>query len=409
MILKQQTEARAVATQEYPGQLSRFTSHAFILVLVFTAVVLLNPLNGLKSSGRLHLTTPLYPSGLQMLSVDTYLWRLRWPLPPTTEGSGADSMAALLAPAPSIDTHLQWISAALLQGQGPDSAAISETTPGQDNAIASAAVPTEGTTAPKVRAEVVAYQIAGGDTLSGIAARFGVSQETLLWSNDIADPDRLKAGQKLDILPVSGVKHKVESGDTLEDIARVYKVDAKTIREFPLNKLSNPNVVPTDRELIIPGGVKPPKRVAVASAPVAPAVVAAVPAQKTSETASSSAGQMLQWPTYGPIYQYFRAGHQAIDISPSYGTPVYAAEAGTVTAVNWWQWGLGYHVIVDHGNGFTSTYAHLSQMSVQPGQVVQRGASVGKVGTTGIATGPHLHFVLTYNDTPVDPLKYLPR
>lgn len=115
------------------------------------------------------------------------------------------------------------------------------------------------------------------------------------------------------------------------------------------------------------------------------------------------------WPTYGAIYQYFRPGHQAMDISSTYGTPIYAVADGSVEVVREQSWGLGWHLIIKHPGGFTSTYGHTSKIFVEEGQWVEKGQSIARVGTTGLATGPHLHFALEYNGTPVDPLKYLPR
>ena len=121
------------------------------------------------------------------------------------------------------------------------------------------------------------------------------------------------------------------------------------------------------------------------------------------------------WPYYGPLTTYFGepssySYHKGIDLDGfgSWGAPIAAAASGTVVLAAWDDWGLGYHVIVDHGNGFRTTYAHLSEIWVVQGQWVNQGDAVGALGSTGYSTGPHLHFELWSGGIPVDPLAYLP-
>ena len=117
----------------------------------------------------------------------------------------------------------------------------------------------------------------------------------------------------------------------------------------------------------------------------------------------------MAWPTYGPIYNWFSGGHKGIDISPSYGTPVGAADGGVVVSASYSRYDYGYYIIIDHGNGYQTWYAHLSQILVSQGQRVGRGELVGRVGMTGYATGPHLHFEVRLGGVPINPLNLLPR
>lgn len=119
-------------------------------------------------------------------------------------------------------------------------------------------------------------------------------------------------------------------------------------------------------------------------------------------------GLPLRWPVTGPIYTYFGGYHRGIDISPPYGTPVAAADGGAVAWVRYDNFDYGYHLLIDHGNGYQTMYAHLSEILVQPGRAVSRGDVVGRVGITGRATGPHLHFELWQGSIPVNPLAALP-
>jgi murein DD-endopeptidase MepM/ murein hydrolase activator NlpD len=117
------------------------------------------------------------------------------------------------------------------------------------------------------------------------------------------------------------------------------------------------------------------------------------------------------WPAYGNITTYFMEnGHKGIDIDGfgQYGAPIASVATGQVVLASWSDWGLGYHVIVDHGDGMRTVYAHLSEIWVSQGQYVGQGEAVGALGSTGYSTGPHLHFEMHYYGSVVDPLAYLP-
>jgi len=124
----------------------------------------------------------------------------------------------------------------------------------------------------------------------------------------------------------------------------------------------------------------------------------------------------LQYPTYGRIsspfgwrihpilgYQKF---HNGIDFAAETGTPIYAADTGTVLMAEWYG-GYGYAVIIAHGNEISTLYAHCSELYVQVGQVVQKGQVIAAVGSTGFSTGPHLHFEVRFRGEPIDPAPYL--
>jgi murein DD-endopeptidase MepM/ murein hydrolase activator NlpD len=268
------------------------------------------------------------------------------------------------------------------------------------------------------------YTIQPGDTMSSIASAYGISESTLLWNNPevSADPDLLYVGATLLVPSVDGVVYNVTLGDTLNGIAEYYGVPVDSIVGFSGNGLGSADALIDGMVLVIPGAVPPatpaPAPVEVVpdegvggplpagSAPepdVPPAVVVPVP----------SIGYI--WPFYGAISTYFGeprgAGyHKGIDIDGfgSWGAPIAAAASGTVVLATWDDWGLGYHVIIDHGDGSRTVYAHLSEIWVAQGQYVNQGDSVGALGSTGYSTGPHLHFELWIGGVPVDPLAYLP-
>ena len=250
------------------------------------------------------------------------------------------------------------------------------------------------------RKELVLYTVQAGDNLSTIAERYDVDIDTLIWANDKLeeDPDYLTIGQQLVIPPVSGVLYTAKDGDTVADIAKKFKGDVRTISELEYNKLVAPSMnVISGTKIMIPGGEKPyqPRLVYIGGN----AVMVNAP----------RGGGRFVWPTTGYISTYFSAGgHRGIDIAGPPGTPVYAADAGVVILAGW-DGGYGNCIIIDHGNGFQTLYAHLAAFYPQTGSNVRRGQAIGKMGSTGNSTGPHLHFEVLYGGGLVNPLKYLPQ
>lgn len=248
------------------------------------------------------------------------------------------------------------------------------------------------------RISIITHTIEAGDTLYDIADRYGISAETLMWANGMEqNPDLLRLGQKLTVLPVNGVYHTVVAGDTLESIAKKYKADAASIVGFELNGLDLRNpVLAEGQKLVVPGGSKPAvvRQVQIYSGPV--------PANATRGT-----GRFV-WPTSGSITQGFKPLHQAIDIGSWTGAPVKASDSGYVAAAGWSNVGYGYYVVIDHSNGFQTLYGHLSRYFVAAGDSVAQGTVIGLVGTTGNSTGPHLHFEIRQNGIMRNPFGFLP-
>lgn len=258
-------------------------------------------------------------------------------------------------------------------------------------------VPTEEP-GPLSRQGIITYTVRTGDTLYGIAEMFGISAETIMWANGELEyhPDLLKIGQVLVILPIDGVYHTVVQGDTLASIAQQYKVDISAIIECKYNNLESPYHISPGQKLIVPGGKKPytPRVVHVYSGPI-------------PEGAAKGSGSFA-WPTSGTITQGFKPMHMAIDIGAPIGTAVVAADSGYVVTAGWSEYGYGKYVVIDHGNGFQTLYAHLHTILVQLGQSVGKGEKIGTVGQTGRATGSHLHFEIRYHGVQRNPLGYLP-
>jgi len=246
----------------------------------------------------------------------------------------------------------------------------------------------------KPRDKVVEYEVESGDTVSTIAEKFGVSEETVLWENDLSSGSTIRVGQKLSILPVSGVAAKVQSGDTIYSLAKKYQANAQAIIDFPFNDIGDDFGLSSGQVLIIPDGAPP-------------AAPKAAPTQYLASVnipiADLGSAQFI-WPVSGGISQYFAWYHPGIDITNSPGTPVRVSDSGTVVVAGWPDnYGYGNRVIVDHGNAFRTLYAHLSAIYVAPGQTVSKGDVIGAVGSTGRSSGPHLHFEVIKDGVHLNP------
>jgi murein DD-endopeptidase MepM/ murein hydrolase activator NlpD len=249
------------------------------------------------------------------------------------------------------------------------------------------------------RDEIIRYVVQTGNTIFGIAGEFGLAPETIMWANGRLEdnPDLLRVGQELIILPVNGVYHQVGASDTLEAIAAAYKVDPADIINYPLNHLDADNPqISAGQWLIVPGGTKPyvPRTVVAYSGPV--------PADASKGTG------VFGWPTAGQITQGYWEHHRALDIGAWKGAPVLAADSGYVVAAGWDDSGYGRTVVIDHGNGFQTRYAHMQVYYVEVGDSVAKGQQIGEVGSTGNSTGPHLHFEVIQNGVLRNPFGYLP-
>ena len=252
----------------------------------------------------------------------------------------------------------------------------------------------------KPRDEIITYTVQKGDTISTIARKFGIDEETVKWANDMTS-DNITVGDSLKILPVSGIAHKVTSGDTVYTIAKKYDTEAQKIVDFPFNDFANPETFSliAGQILIVPDGIKPSER---------PTFRRQTYFATGPATSVGSSG--FTWPVRGGVSQFASWYHMALDITSNIGTPVVAAHSGTITKINVGSWdgGYGTNVIVDNGNGDSSLYAHMSGVNVGIGQRVTAGRTVvGWVGMTGRTTGPHLHFEIRKNGALVNPISYL--
>jgi murein DD-endopeptidase MepM/ murein hydrolase activator NlpD len=248
----------------------------------------------------------------------------------------------------------------------------------------------------KVRDSIIDYKVQSGDTVASIANKFGISIDTIRWENGLSS-DKIKLGQTLKIMPVTGIAHTVAKGDTVYSIAKKYDADSQAIVDFPFNTFTDDETfeLAIGQTVIVPDGVMP-------AAQVAPRA-----RQITPDAGTVTALGQFVWPTSGSITQRFTWYHPGIDIANSTGTLDVAADSGRVIYAGWDAAGYGNTVLINHGNGFVTRYAHLSQIMVISGQNIGRGQAIGKMGSTGHSTGSHTHFEIILNGVHVNPLNYL--
>ena len=263
-----------------------------------------------------------------------------------------------------------------------------------------------------------------GDTVSTIAALYGIASDTVLWNNPlIVDRNALFIGQTLRLPAKNGVLYNVHYGDTLNDIADSYQVEPTALLSLAANGLADAGSLKEGQTVLIVGGQPPapppPPPAAVTPSPTpSPEPSATPPAPAASATRAPApapptvASSTWIWPAHGPISSYFGPGHPlGIDISQGAGgQPIIAARAGTVTFAGGDACcSYGYYVDINHGGGFSSRYGHFrSWPIVAVGQHVNQGQALGYAGSTGYSTGPHLHFEIHINGAIVNPLNYLP-
>lgn len=252
----------------------------------------------------------------------------------------------------------------------------------------------------KPRDKVLDYIVEKGDTLSTIAKKFGISVETIKWVNNLSSDD-LTIGDELKILPVTGIWHKVSKGETVYTIAKKLNTNPQQIVDFPFNDFANPETfsLVEGQMLIVPDGIKPSEQ---------PATIRRQTYIVQGPVSISSAG--FSWPVQGIITQFSSWYHTALDIASPVGTPIVAARGGRVIKASsgTWDMGFGNNVVIDHGDGFQTLYAHLSTINVGVGDAIGGGKNViGYIGMTGRTTGPHLHFEIRKEGSHINPLPFL--
>jgi LysM repeat protein len=275
----------------------------------------------------------------------------------------------------------------------------------RDNKISPAPVP-ETFQGKVPHHEFQKYVVERGDTPSGIAFQYGIKTETLLGGNPFLSQESslMQPGMELTILPLDGVLHDVQAGDTLESISEQYGIPVEDIIAYGPNNLEFPFRLYPDTQILVPGAIAevfiwtPPSLSSVrggsgTGSGITPAVV--------------GTGTFVYPVSSRNFTQRFWYGHPGVDIALAEGSGVFASDTGTVTFAGWNIYGYGNLIVVNHGNGFETFYGHLSGINVFPGQVVNQGQVIGAVGNTGNSSGPHIHFEIRLNGNHDDPCWYI--
>ncbi len=248
------------------------------------------------------------------------------------------------------------------------------------------------------RTEILKHLVREGETVANIAEQYNLSLETVLAANKLTVRSYIRPGDSLLILPQDGVLHTVKKNETVEKLANLYRAEKNEIIVW--NKLGGGADLSLGETLFIPGG-----RLPAPSVPrISPTNIFGGPRPPGIGTV---AGLFKLWPTAARrITQYFGWRHTGLDIAGPTGTPIYAAEDGMVEYSGWTR-GYGLNVLVNHGNGFKTRYAHNSKNYVSKGETIKKGESIAAIGSTGRSTGPHVHFEIILAGRFKNPLEYI--
>lgn len=249
----------------------------------------------------------------------------------------------------------------------------------------------------RARIETEIYVVRPNDTIKTIGSEYGISVDTIKWANNIKS-DSLRVGQKLKIPPGSGILHKVKKGDALADVARKYGASPETIAE--INFLDKPYTLNEGTEIFIPDGKMPEDKPDTVLAAKRPDTVRKIRYERSAGTQNNykNAGggtRFLGWPVIsnrGQISQCSSRWHTALDIYDGSYPPLVSSAAGKVIFAGRHNSGYALTVVIDHGNGYSTLYAHMNRVDVRKGQFVNKGQRIGVMGATGWATGVHVHF-----------------
>lgn len=264
------------------------------------------------------------------------------------------------------------------------------------------------------RQEIITYTVEAGDTVIGIAQKFNLKPQTIMFGNPYTlrdDPHRLSIGEELNILPTDGVYYEWHEGDGLNHVASTFGVTPDVIVKYPPNHLDPqtigdyalPNITP-GTWIIVPGGTRN------FSAWTVPSGITRSDPAMARIMGTGSCGAITDgaigigsfiWPSQNHYLSGFdyspETNHRGIDIAGNIGQPIWAVDAGVVVYAGWNEFGYGNMVMIDHGTGWQSLYAHMDGVTAICGQSVDQGTPIGTLGTTGSSSGPHLHFELMHS------------
>jgi murein DD-endopeptidase MepM/ murein hydrolase activator NlpD len=269
----------------------------------------------------------------------------------------------------------------------------------------------------EARRHVIKYTVRDGDTLFGIASQFNVSPDTIFWANTDTLKDNINllfVDMQLYILPVDGVYHTSDGEQSIAEIAALYSVAPGDILYSEYNQIAEQDstyVPPKGLHLVVPGG----KRGYISwQSPIEtgsgnPEGSVHPGSCRDQYTGTGGEGTFIS-PVGDIAYRItsgFSAWHPGVDFAADYASPIYAAETGVIVFAGWHRQGYGEMIIIDHGDGWTTYYGHLSKRFVGCGDQVTEGQLIGEMGMSGNATGVHLHFEVRQNGSPQNPYDFI--
>lgn len=267
------------------------------------------------------------------------------------------------------------------------------------------------------RFEIKDYVVEAGDSVFEIADQFNLTPESVLWANydQLNDnPHEISIGMPLKIPPLDGVYYEWQSGDTPEAVATRFEADVDDLLAFPANNfdLVDPQKEPGEM-VMVPGGRREFRQwiiptIARGQAGVSKALYGGGACEGSYEGAVGSGAFIWPAGNHSLSGNDYWSGHLAIDIAAGEGAPVYAADAGVIVFSGSATGGYGNMIMIDHGNGYQTLYAHLSSTAASCGRSVGAGTLIAYAGSTGNSTGPHLHFEVRYLGGFVNPWFVLP-
>lgn len=242
--------------------------------------------------------------------------------------------------------------------------------------------------------KISTYVVRKGDTISSVAKLFDVSENTIIWSNNLKKGEALKVDETLVVLPVSGVKYTVKKGDNLKSIAKKFKADVDDIELF--NGLNTNSKLVVGDEIIVPDG----EITEIVSVKIIPKNIA----KKENISVKKDTSGYFAYPTASSVRRTrgITKTHKGVDLAAPVGTPIYAAASGKVIVARpeGYNGGYGKMIVIEHNNGTQTIYGHLSKLFVSNGDTVSQGQNIAAMGNTGRSTGSHLHFQVLDDSNP---------
>ncbi len=254
------------------------------------------------------------------------------------------------------------------------------------------------------KAQDVYHTVERGETLTSIANTYDVTIGQLVALNNLANPDRLSVGQQLMIELPEELEYTIKGGDTVAALAMAYGAEVENIKR--VNEIKDVRALEIGERILIPGPTKLPPP------PTATRTVAVASRSTSGQESRVSGAPQFIWPLNGTITSPFgemrsSGRHMGLDIAARRGTPILAMASGEVLKASRGS-SYGLYVILDHGGGWQTLYAHASSLSVKVGQQVSQGQEIAKVGRTGNATGDHVHLEVRRDGERINPRPQLP-